>query len=254
VRVHRAEERGPSERRWRCPTRGRPAANAVRCRSRERRGDACRARSLTSSPASRYPSSAPRSIGTRDYYSGDPRTRALGKKSSGTSTSTPGSSSSPTLAGRRPDHPRRRRSRRAPGALGRPRHRARTDRDLPEPCPPREGPGSGWERDRVRRATGVLDAFIAERTCGDPRDHAESEVAIRLMSRKTQRLRSSCPLARVLNPQARHSAQNGLTGLPGPRRSEVSIARHRARVFVLGDAMRTGESRLLGPIQLLPAG
>ena len=54
--------------------------------------------------------------------------------------------------GRGPDHPRRRWARRAPQAHRCPAHRARTDRDLLERCPPRERPRSGWERDRVRRA------------------------------------------------------------------------------------------------------
>jgi hypothetical protein len=54
--------------------------------------------------------------------------------------------------GRGPDHPLRRWARRASPAPRRPAHRARTDRDLLERCPPRERPRSGWERDRVRRA------------------------------------------------------------------------------------------------------
>jgi len=133
-----------------CPTYGRSAAHAARRRSRTRQCNTCRGRSLTSSPAFPSPSLAPRSIGTRGFL-GDRRTRAPGKKPSGTSTSTQPSSSSRTLSGRAlPDHLRRRRSRRAPGALGCPRHHARTHRDLSEWCPPREGPRPGWERDRVR--------------------------------------------------------------------------------------------------------
>jgi hypothetical protein len=90
--------------------------------------------------------------------------QASGKKSSGTSTSTPRSSSSPTLRGRAQagsPSPSPVSTRSWSAWLP----RARTYRDLPERCPPREGPGSGWKRDRVRRASGVVDAFIAARIC-----------------------------------------------------------------------------------------
>jgi hypothetical protein len=54
--------------------------------------------------------------------------------------------------GHGPDHSRGRWARRAPRAPRCPAHRARTDRDLLERCPPRERSRSGWERERVRRA------------------------------------------------------------------------------------------------------
>jgi hypothetical protein len=58
--------------------------------------------------------------------------------------------------GRGPDHSRRRRARRTPRTPRRPADRARTDRDLLERSPSREGPRSGWKRDRACRAAGRL--------------------------------------------------------------------------------------------------